>query len=402
MSTVLVLARELPFPPNAGDRIVTYGFLCGLAARGHEVHLLAYGRAGDGPAAERLQETCASVVRVPRPESSLPPTARKLARAGIGRSDVMEMFSSTDFRNAAASRIRALAPAVVLAQHPYMGQVFREPVVERAVAETDARLVTNAHVIEYAAHRRQHEHSDDPLERAMLTLEIPRLRRAELAVYEAADRTLVLGEEDREELRGRVSGPVTCQRVALDVESYTPSTTADHPNHLLFFGSYDWFPNEDAVSFFCESVFPEIRAARPATELVVAGRGAPPAVRALGARPGITVLGEVEDLASLVRSAAVVVAPLRVGGGVRLKVLESMAWGTPVVTSGPGFEGVVARPGEDLLVAADWREFVTETVGLLDDPDERRRIAENARQRIEETYSLSSASGELAANLGLD
>jgi glycosyltransferase involved in cell wall biosynthesis len=398
---VLFLAREVPYPPNAGDRIVTSGFVRALAARGHEVHVLAYAREDDAEAAAGLGDHCASVVRVEGTDSPLPPTARKVARAALGRSDVMEMFYAGSFRDAAARRVETLSPDAVVAQHPYMGQFFRDERVRAAAARASARLVTSAHVVEFAAHELHRTTAPDAITRAERSLEIPRLRRDELATYQASDAVVVLGGADRRLLEARVTTPVRRQRVALDAAAYDVAERPVDGERVLFFGSYDWFPNEDGVRAFAEEAWPRIFEANPDAEFVVAGRGATDAVRSLGDRPGVRFAGEVDDLGAAVRDAAVAVAPLRVGGGVRIKILESMAWGTPVVSTRRGFEGVDAAPGEDLLVADGWDGFVAGVNRLLDDPAERVRLAENARERIEEAYSTDEVAVELEANLGL-
>lgn len=403
MSGVLVVARELPYPPNAGDRIVTHGFLRALRELGHDVHVLAYRRPDDEAAARSLQTLCTSVRTVPQTESRLPTPVHKAVRYARGDSHVMAMFDSAAIRETAAARIEAVDPDVVLAQHPYMGQIFRDHRVEAAIEATDARRVTNAHVVEYEAHRRHRQYATDLATRLELALEIPRLRTAEVAVYDCSDRTLVLGERDRRELADVVSTPVETQRVALDSQRYETATPGEERDgRLLFFGSYDWFPNEDAITYFCEEVYPRIRRTTSESELVVAGRGAPETVRALDDRPGVEVVGEVEDLSALVRTASVVVAPIRVGGGVRIKVLESMAWQVPVVTTPSGFEGVDATPGEDLLVADGTPALAEAVRDLLDDPDRRYRLARQGRKTIEQRYSTAAVADELEANLRLD
>ena len=423
MSGVLFLVRELPYPPNAGDRVVTYGFIRALASCGHEVHVLGYERPDDDPAAAELQSDCASVDRVPATGSPLPSSLRKAVRAMAGRSDVMAMFDSEAFTEAAAARIHALEPDIVVAQHPYMGQFFLTDDVEQALGATSAEPVTSAHVVEYAAHRRQQDTASDLQSRVALAAEVPRLRREELAVYERSTRTLVLGREDQAELEGRVSGPVHKQRVGLDVDRYETAThlaEQDERAHadgaprgdggrsrdagedrLLFFGSYDWFPNADAARYLCEDVFPEIRAAYSGAKLILAGRGADDDIAAYGDHEGVTFQGEVDDLASLVQSSAAVVAPLRVGGGTRIKVLETMAWGVPVVTTPAGAEGVEATRGRDLHVASSTEEIVEKTVQLLEEPDERSRMGASARKIVEQRYSIDAVGDELEQNLGL-
>lgn len=403
MSRILVLARQLPYPPDAGDRIVTHGFVRALAERGHEVHVLAAERReGDVDDAEALGEFYASIGRVPRSDERFPTSVQKVIRYARGQSHVMEMFDSEAFREAAAVRIHALDPDVVLAQHPYIGQAFLDDGVAAAVDATDAVRITNAHVVEYLAHERHREYADDPRTRLELAFEIPRLRERELAVYEESDRTIVLGERDRRELVGAVSGPVSTQRVALDLDRYDPAAPGEETDgRLLFFGSYEWFPNEDAIRWFCREVFPAIRRAHPDAEVVIAGRGAPQSVRSLAEIPGVAFAGEVDDLEALVRTASVVVAPIRVGGGVRIKVLESMAWGAPVVTTPSGFEGVEATPGEDLVVADTASSLAEATVELLENPERRRALRQSARETIAERYTESAVGAELEANLGL-
>lgn len=401
MSRLLFLTREVPYPPDSGDRIVTYGFLRALADRGHEVHLLAYARDDDAEAIPGVRDLCGSVVRVAGTDSSLPPTARKVVRAALGRSDVMGMFDAEAFRDAAARRIATLSPDVVVGQHPYLARAFRDDDVRAAAARADARLVTSAHVVEFEAHRLHRAVASDPRTRAELALELPRLRREELATYQTSDRVVVLGDRDRQCLEARVTTPVYTQRVALDAAEYDPAERPVDGERLLFFGSYEWFPNEDAVEAFVDGPWPRIREAHPDAEFVVAGRGATDAVRAVGERPGVTFVGEIDDVGAAVRDAAVVVAPLRIGGGVRIKILESMAWATPVVSTRRGVEGVDATPGDDILVSDDWEEFAADVNRLLDDPDERARIGANARATIEETYAPDRAGAELEENLGL-
>ena len=411
MATVLVLARDVPYPPNAGDRVVTHGFVRGLTERGHEVHAVALGDESDGERARAFAGIAESVHLAPRGESRLPPRLRKLRNYVGGRSDVMAMFESPALARTARERILAVEPDAVLAEHPYVGQVFRDEGVRRAADSTGATLVTNAHVVEFAVHRRYRELADGLETRAELAFEVPRLRREELEVYEASDRVIVLGSEDRAELaRAGVLTPIATQHVALDPDEYelgdphdfeSATHSPDGATDLLFFGSYGWFPNEDAITTFVAEAFPRIRAARPDARLLVAGRNAPESVRRLDDRSGVAFVGTIPDLAGAVHDSAAVLAPLRIGGGTRLKVLESMAWGAPVVTTAAGFEGVDARPDADVAVADGWSGFAQRTVELLDSPERRARLGRNARRRIEQVYAMDEAAAELEANLDL-
>jgi glycosyltransferase involved in cell wall biosynthesis len=402
VASVLVLAREPPHPPTAGDRVVTHGLLTALARRGHEPHLLAYGREGDGDALRALGKRCASVTTVEPERDDGSATVRKLARALGGRSDVMAMFDAEAFTLATARAIREIEPDVVLAEHPYMGQFRLREVVDEAIADAGARWVTNAHVVEHAAHRRRLERADGWRERLLLRAEIPRLERAETEVYEASDRVLVLGETDRRRLAG-IETRVERQRVALDVDAYRPIGTTDEGDEptLLFFGSYDWFPNEHGVRRFVTEVFPTIRGRVPEARVRLAGRQASPAVERLGEREGVRFLGEVDALAPWVSRASAVVAPVWIGGGVRIKVLEAMAWAAPVLATETAIEGVDARPGEHLLAAEAPEALAEQAVELLTDASLQAELGKRARNAVAERCAIDPVSRELEANLGL-
>lgn len=399
MGSVLVLSRSSPYPPDAHDEFVTYGFLRCLDDRGHDVDLVTYG--GGDQLRTLAGRTCQTVATVEPPADRLPSGARRAARFAAGRSHVLEPFRCDRYADAVASLTRERAPDVVLAEHPATGQHFREDRVADAVDAVGARRVTNAPVVEYAAHRRRREFARSLRTRLALRLEEPRLRRREREVYDACDDTLVLGDRDHEELCDDVSCAVRRQRVALDPADYEPASVGDGRPSIAFLGSFDRYADRDAVLAFCGHVFPRVRDRHPGAELLVAGPHAPNRVRSLGARRGVEVVGEVDDAARLVRGASVVVAPQRVGDGARVRILESMARGTPVVATPTAADGVDARPGRDLFVTGDVEEFAEDVAALLASARLRRDVGERARRTVEETYGTQAVAPELVDNLGL-
>ncbi len=149
---------------------------------------------------------------------------------------------------------------------------------------------------------------------------------------------------------------------------------------LLFVGFIDYPPNADGVLWFAERVFPRVRRMAPEAQFVVVGRCSDPRILALDNRACIRVVGEVEDLTPYYNMASVVVVPLRVGGGTRIKIIEAFGWKRSVVATRLAVEGIPATPTRELFVEDDPEQFALRCVDILQDPSMRREIGERARK----------------------
>jgi polysaccharide biosynthesis protein PslH len=184
----------------------------------------------------------------------------------------------------------------------------------------------------------------------------------------------------------------------VDTEHFTPSEAPISEPRLVFTGSMDWLPNEDAMRFFCRDVLPLIRAEEPRARLSIVGRSPTAAVRAL-AEEHIEVTGTVPDVRPFMRKAAVHVVPLRIGGGTRLKIFEAMAMGQAVVSTTIGAEGLPVADGEHVRIADGPRAFADAVLSLLRDPRRRQSLGAAARQLVVGHYDWSVAAGVLDAAL---
>jgi glycosyltransferase involved in cell wall biosynthesis len=181
----------------------------------------------------------------------------------------------------------------------------------------------------------------------------------------------------------------------VDTEFFQFAPSREQSRSLVFTGSMDWLPNEDAMQFFCRDVLPLIRAEEPDTTLSIVGRSPTPAVIRLGAEPGITVTGRVDDVRPPMAAAAVYIVPIRIGGGTRLKIFEAMAMGKAVVSTSIGAEGLPVRDGEHLVLADDPRAFASAVIRLMRRLDERRRLEAAAHASVAERYDWSAVAGDL-------
>jgi glycosyltransferase involved in cell wall biosynthesis len=180
----------------------------------------------------------------------------------------------------------------------------------------------------------------------------------------------------------------------VDTEYFKPEGSPESPSELVFTGSMDWVPNEDAILHFARAILPAVLREVPEASLTVVGRKPSARLRAAVAGLPVRVTGRVEDVRPYVSKAAVYVVPLRAGGGTRLKIFEALAMGKAVVSTTVGAEGLPLIPGEHFIGADDPALFAGAVVSLVRDPARRRALGAAGRRLVEERYSWPQVARE--------
>jgi hypothetical protein len=217
------------------------------------------------------------------------------------------------------------------------------------------------------------------------------MREIEIANARASDVTIAVSEDERQAvLRLDPSVVVKVVPNIFEVPADSDSEIANREN-LFFVPGYAHIPNIDAVQWFVEQVWPLIHQKRPNLKFIIAGSATSPEVLNLAKRPGVEVVGYVEDLTPLFRRARVFVAPLRYGAGVKGKVGQSMAQGLPIVATRVAAEGMNAVVGKDLLVADEPAAFAAAVIRLLDDDTLWLQLRANGKELIRQTQSIEAA-----------
>jgi glycosyltransferase involved in cell wall biosynthesis len=218
------------------------------------------------------------------------------------------------------------------------------------------------------------------------------LRRYEAQICRGADHVLAVSEKDAVMLRKLVSGlEVTVVPNGVNTRTYMPSPPhSSTPPILVFTGTMDFRPNVDAVLWFAHQVLPRVRETVPAVHLFVVGQRPHRRLDSLQAHPAITLTGWVDDVRPYIARAAVYIAPLRIGGGTRLKLLEAMAMAKPVVATRLGAEGYPVEDDRELLLADTPSSFAAAVVSLLQAPKRRTELGQSARVFVERHYDWRS------------
>lgn len=417
---ILVLAPQWPDPARQGAAIRNLQILLHLAQR-HEVYLLTF--ASDGPMEmERLQRVCKLAEALPHPTRSSVLRLQQLATTRLP--DMAWRLHSTEM----LERVTALCQEVPfdavhiegieMATYGLLAARFR--IEDMGLWTEESRpggfggysaqlrkletptpgLTYDAHNAEYVLQRRAFTTDiADParLPYALYSLvQWWRLRRFERRVCIAAKHVLAVSDADRKALVMRAPGKAAAMRVlpnGVDTDywsrdaAFPPANVPRGVEALVFDGTMDFRPNVDAVVWFVKNVLPLVRADRQQVRFYIVGRNPSPEVAALAETPGVTVTGAVPDTRGWVARASVYVVPMRMGGGVRLKVLQAMSMGCAIVSTPMGAEGIFLRPNKDMLLARTPIDFALNILTLLNNPDQRLDLGTSARERALDRYT---------------
>src|SRR5512143_687861 len=243
------------------------------------------------------------------------------------------------------------------------------------------------HNVEHMIWKRLHEVETRWPQRLLLALEARKMQRYEAWACARAQLTVAVSEVDRALLAANApSARIRAIGTGVDTSYFAPNGKPEAPATLVFTGSMDWYPNEDAIVHFIDVILPTIRREVSSVSLTVVGRNPTERVKAAGAAAGVNVTGTVPDVRPYMAQATVYVVPLRIGGGTRLKIFEALAMGKAVVATTVGAEGLPVRDGEHLLLADNPGAFAQAVVHLIRDAEPRRRIEQEARRLVLERY----------------
>jgi len=372
--SILFLSAWFPYPPNNGSKLRIYNLLRGLASR-YQVDLVAL---ADQPAVRsdiaELRALCCDVQIVSRKDYR-PKSLRAILGflSPIPRS-IVDTFSPQMSHEIAAITRRKSFDVVIaseLTMASYWPAYARLPAVfdDLEIGVFDSKIAQAPSPL----HRLRHQLTQLK-QRHYLNRLLPRFRAC-----------TVVSEQERVLVRRAAPGygPIAVIPNCVNLSDYRSVQATRVGDRLIFTGSFRYFANHDAMIWFLERIYPRIQAQAPGVELTITGDHAN---LPLPAADNVTLTDFVDDVRPLIASSWVSLAPIRLGGGTRLKILEAMALRTPVVATSKGAEGLDVQHDEHLLIADTPQAFADAVVRLLQDSALRRRLTENAYQLVSEKY----------------
>jgi glycosyltransferase involved in cell wall biosynthesis len=393
---ILWLKTELLHPVDKGGKIRTYQMLKELKREHQITYLTLDDGTGSADARELAAEYCHEVVCVPhrtRPKFTAGFYGDLAVNLASPLPYFVKKYDSAEMRREVSRRAKEGRFDVLVCD--FLVSSIDVPHAVRSPS------VLFQHNVEAMIWKRHYQVQGNPLKRAYLYGQWRKTLRYEGAACRRFDRVVAVSREDREIMvRDYKVESVADVPTGVDTDYFAPCHTATRlPNDLVFTGSMDWLPNEDAIRYFVEQIMPRVREAVPGVTLTVVGRNPYPGLVELGKRdPTVTVTGRVDDVRPFMERAALYVVPIRIGGGTRLKIYEAMAMEKPIVSTRIGAEGLSVTNGVDIVLADTPGDFAEQVVGLLKNDGRAREIGLRAAERVRSGFGWDRVAALFAEN----
>ncbi len=378
---ILFLTPSNPYPPDQGGSIRTWGQIQHLAKQ-HAVYLLSFSKS------KQINKVCAQQVHLDEPQ-----------RNKINRLGTLLSGTEADLKVRLLSETFTAKLADLLTQHTFEG-VHIEGLEMGAYIDTvrqispHSKIVFDAFNAELLIQQRAYDTDKRNPRRwphALYSrLQLPRIRKFEHHVCNLADHVLYVSPEDGVELRKHnVNTDFILVPNGIHVSNYSAEIPQNANPTLVYTGKMDYRPNVDAIVWFVNQILPHLKQDFPTLQVLIVGKSPTDAVKALGNIKGVTVTGIVPEIQPYMAQADVYIAPLRMGGGTRFKLLEAMAMARPIVSTQIGAEGFSATNGQEMVLADSVEAQVDAIRKLLNDKDEANAMGLRGRQFVEENFDWS-------------
>jgi glycosyltransferase involved in cell wall biosynthesis len=390
---ILIVTTKSPYPLFEGRALRTYN-LIKQAALHHEIHLLSFVQTPeDLEGIEHMRSICKVV------------EYEKLyfdgAKTQILQDAICELFSRAPlpvvkYRTAGMrAKMRKL-----MQTHQYdlvhLDMLHLADYMDLC-GNTPVALIE--HNVEHVILDRRADNETRPLHRAYLRYQAAKLKSYEGRACQRAQHVVAVSELDAQQLRDLGPGArVTSVPNGVDTEYFRTSQTPRKPTSLVFVGGFTWFPNLDAITYFCEDILPKLLKTIPDIQLTVIGKQPDtPVAQEIAKHPNVTLAGLVEDIRPDVDAAAAYIVPLRIGGGTRLKILDALSMSKAIISTSVGCEGLDVEDGKTIVIADTPDAFVQAIVKVLADPAWADTIGQQGRQLVESRYDWAAVAKTLMA-----
>lgn len=375
MLKVLQICNKAPYPANDGSSIAIYNMSQGLIDNGAQLHLLTintkkhFKSDKEVPADFKLNSNYTSVYQN---------TDTGAVGAFLNLFSSSSYFVSRFYFNEFEEKL-----IEVLTKNTFdivqIEGVFMAVYIETIKKHSKAKIVLRAHNIENKIWERHLKNSKKSIVNMYLAIQNKRLKKFELDVISKVDAIVPITDTDKQLFSemGFKKSMFTCITGVNVAQYQTKQNIAVKQKTVFYFGSMDWMPNQEAAKWFLDNCWNKVSKAVPEAKFVIAGRGMPQNFLQLNL-PNVLVLENIKDGKTFFEQHEIMVVPLLSGSGLRIKIIEGMAYGKPIVSTSVGAEGIYCDPKNDLIIADDPASFSNAVIELLNSEGKRKVLEKNA------------------------
>lgn len=388
---ILVICNKSPWPPREGGPIAMNNIIEGLIKAGHKVKVVAI----------NTNKYSTNVVDIP--EEYRRKTEIELEYIDLGIKPIpafLNLFTSKSYHvERFISKDFELLLRKVLNEQTFdivqIETLFMSPYIPVIRELSNAKIVLRAHNVEHLIWKRVASITKNPLKRAYLKHLSQTLEKYERNIVKSYDGIVPISVKDEEFFKEVCNIPVNTISFGINYDNIKISDKFPEEISLFHIGSMNWMPNQEGISWFLDKVWPIVNRKHPKLKLYLAGREMPHWL-VNTKLPNVVIVGEVADAHDFIRSKCVSIAPLFSGSGIRIKIIESMALGKPVISTTIGAEGINYTSGKDIMIADDENEMVDAITALVTDIHFCHALGKNAAMLIDKEHNNNKLIIELS------
>lgn len=384
---VLFLISQLPYPLDTGAKIRSFNLIKQLAPK-HKITLLTFGdRAKEASKLNALKVYCDNIVV--QPKQSEAKYLNLFLNIFSHLPYAVDKYYTRNIEGKLADLVSTGGYDVIHCDSLQMSLNLRK-------IDTLPKVLTE-HNVESAILSRYAQNENNLMKKTYIDIQARKLARYEFETCEKFNRCIAVSEEDKSLIEARSGAKgIAVVPNGVDCDYFTPQDGFIKPFSLVFTGSLDWLPNEDGLMYFFSEIYPLIKRKKAHVNITIVGRNPSLKLRKIASKDdSIALRGRVDDVRPYVAQSQVFIVPLRIGGGTRLKILEAMAMGKPVVSTTIGAEGLAVTDGDDILLADNPGDFAKYIIELFENSEKRESLAISGRKLVEGKYDWGKVAQEL-------
>ena len=386
---ILWLSHVVPYPPKGGVLQRSFNLLREIS-KSNTIYLVAFNQKAILPHPKDIEEAIAAlkkyccdirVISLPADRGCWSKNALIFKSLFTEKPYTVNWNCSADMKGTIDNVLKEFQPDVIHYDTIGMAEYFQHNIPG----------VLNHHNVESHMMLRRVQKEKNYLKKMYFYQEAKKIERYEKKVCKLFQSNLVVSDEDKSILGSIVpEAKIDIVPNGVDTSYFVPSDEVPDNETLIFAGGMNWYPNKDAMLFFADEIWPLLKAKRSTIKMIIVGNSPPHRLLAFSKQdPNFIVTGYVDDVHFYFKQASIYACPMRDGGGTRLKILDALASGIPIVATSMAVEGIKITPGKNVIIANTPDEFANEILSLIDNPAKKKQLSTEGRHLVESLYEWS-------------